>query len=319
MRFFSSKPKAFIDRARGDAQASELQRAVAAKQWQVVEAALSSTHDASRREFLIDSVTLDTQDLGWVDAWVQARPDQQAGRLAWGACAVQYAWHIRTGREPQNVSPEQFRGFHDWLLKAQEQLQHAATMDPTDSAPWVALLWAAVGLELPLEEATSRWQAVFSLNPATELGAQAYTTFTGPRWNGTAELMWSFVRGLLEREPEGSPRWTLVPSAHLEQWVAERMSGHARVHASRYFQQPQVQAEIKEAYGRYLGSSSRRPSPLEPQNREVFACTYYLMGERDELRRQLEQVGPGIQVLPWGFLGSPLVAYQGAREAAGLR
>ena len=319
MRFFTSKPKTFIDSARGDAQAAELRKAAAAGQWQAVEAALEATTDKSRREFLVDTLGLETTNLGWVDAWLQARPDRQSAHLVWGACAVQYAWSIRSGREPQHVSSEQFRGFHDWLLQAQERLQQAAAMDPEDSAPYVPLQWAAVGLGVPLEDATARWEAISRLNPATELGAHAYTTFAGPRWNGTPELMWTFVRGLLEHEREGSPRWTLVPTAHFERWVADRMSKNAPIHASRYFQQPDVQRDIEDAYARYLGSPSRAPSPLEGQHREYFACAYYLMGKREELRRQLEQVGPGIQVIPWGFLGSPRVAYQSAREAAGLR
>ena len=97
------------------------------------------------------------------------------------------------------------------------------------------------------------------------------------------------------------------------------MAGDADVHASRYFQQPDVQKDINDAYQKYLGSPARRPSPLEPQNREMFACAFYLMGARDLLRKELEQIGPGIQTLPWGYLGAPLAAYQSVRESVGLK
>jgi hypothetical protein len=51
----------------------------------------------------------------------------------------------------------------------------------------------------------------------------------------------------------------------------------------------------------------------------MFAGCFYLMGARDLLRREMEQIGPGIQALPWGFLGSTFVAYKSVREAAGLK
>jgi len=35
--------------------------------------------------------------------------------------------------------------------------------------------------------------------------------------------------------------------------------------------------------------------------------------------KELEQIGPGIQTLPWGYLGAPLAAYQGVRESVGLK
>ncbi len=309
----------FIDPSRGDAEAANLRKAAAAGEWRPAEAALAATTDPLRREFLIDALALDTSHLEWVDAWVRERPDLQTARTVWGACAAQFAFHIRTGAAPQNVSAEQWRGFHEWLGHAQEQLRHATLMDPSDSAPWVALAWCAVGLEVPLGDATERWEGARRLNPQTELGAMAYTTFVSPRWNGTAELMWKFVHGLLADEPEGSPRWTLAPMGHFEQWVAERMRRDSAVHASRYFEQPHVQQEIRDAHRRYLGAASRRPSPLESQNRELFAGAFYLMGARDELRRELEHIGPGIQRLPWGYLGSSLASYQNVREAAGLK
>ncbi|TMF73294.1 MAG: hypothetical protein E6I15_11210 [Chloroflexi bacterium] len=319
MPLFGKQTKPFIDHARGDAQAAELRKSAAALDWAAVESALRSTGDRTRREFLVDAVALGSTDLKWVDRWVQERPDEPLARLLWGACGVHYAWHVRSGAEPKYVSSDQMKGFHEWLGHAEDQLQHAIVLDPNDSAPWIALLWSAVGLGLPLEEATSRWENVSRLNPQTELGALGYTTFVSARWNGSHDLMWDFIRKRLANEPDGSPQWVLVPDGHFEQWVADRMAGDADVHASRYFQQPDVQKDINDAYQKYLGSPARRPSPLEPQNREMFACAFYLMGARDLLHKELEQIGPGIQTLPWGYLGAPLAAYQGVRESVGLK
>ena len=319
MPFFSKAPEVFIDRSRGDAQAAQLIQAATAGEWRSVEAALTATTDPLRREFLIDGLASDTQDLRWVDQWVRDRAELQTARVVWGACAVQYAFHIRSGDVPENVSAQQWQGFHEWLTHADEQLRHAVAMDPTDAAPWVSMLWSAVGLEVPFDEAERRWDGARRLHPHTELGALAYTTYISPRWHGSEEMLWRFVKGLVSNEPEGSPRWTMVPTAHFEQWAADRMSGNARVHESRYFQQPHVQSEINEAYSHYLGSAERKASPLEPQYRGTFAVAFYLMGAREALRREMEVIGPGIQRLPWGYLGGAGRTYKLVRESAGLR
>jgi hypothetical protein len=313
----ASKP--FIDPARGDAEAQRLRQAAGVRDWRSVDAALSATREVLRREFLADAVAMNCEDLSWVDAWVREQPESQSARLMWGASAVQLAWKVRSGLAPQYVSSDQMKGFHDWLNHAQEQLNAAATMDPDDSAPWVALLWCGVGLEIPIDDARARWDNAMRRNPQTELSALAFTTHLGPRWNGESDLMWTFIRELVGHEPEGSPRWSLVPHGHMEQWVSERMRGGSAVHPSRYWEQAEVQRDIKDAHAKYLGSPAKRRSYLEPQFRELFAGCFYLMGARDLLRKELEQIGPGIQGLPWGYLGSALVAYQSAREAAGLK
>jgi len=317
--FGKQVPKPFIDPARGDPEGQRLRQAAGARDWRSVEAALSATREALRREFLADAVAMNCEDLSWVDAWVREQPESQTARLMWGACAVQLAWKVRSGLAPRYVSSDQMKGFHDWLNHAQEQLDAAANMAPDDSAPWVALLWCGVGLGIPIDDARARFDNAISRNPQTELATLAYTTHIGPRWNGERDLMWTFIRDLTGREPEGSPRWSLVPTGHMEQWVSDRMRGDSAVHPSRYWQQAEVQRDIDDAYAKYLGSPAKRHSYLESQFRELFAGCFYLMGARDKLRKELEQIGPGIQGLPWGYLGSTLVAYQSAREAAGLK
>jgi hypothetical protein len=316
---FGRQTKAFIDPSRGDAEASRLRTAVASGDWRSVELALGAATEHLRREFLVDAISQQSGNPSWADPWIREQPASATARLMWGACAAQYAWKVRTGAVPEHVAPDRMAGFHQWLMNAEDQLGHASALAPQDSAPWVNLLWCAVGLGTPLAETQKRWDGVFQRDPESELGAMALTTCIGPRWNGTADLMWEFIHGHLAHAQEGSPLWFLVPHGHIEQWVAERMEPATSERASRYFEQPQVQAEITDAYGRYLASPARVRSYLEPQHRELFAGCFYMMGMRDILRKELELVGPGIQNLPWAFMGSSLTVYQKAREAAGLK
>jgi hypothetical protein len=319
MPIFGGRPKTFVDEAQGDAEAARLRAAAGAKDWRSVEAALGATTDPIRRELLVDAIMAGTTDLSWVEAWIRSKPESQLGRLMWGMCAVQYAWQIRSGRAPQYVSGDQWKGFYEWLGHAEEQLSHAAKMDPTDSAPYVGLLWSAVGLGVDREEAEARYALAFERNPRTQLGVWAYATYLSPKWHGSSELMWSFLRDLLEREVEGSPRWVMVPMGRIEEAVDEGMERNTSLRGTGHFEKPEVQRDILDAYAKYLGSPAKQASPFEWGNRQWFAMALYLMGAREQLRAELQKMGPGIQSSPWGYMGKPSAIYERAREWAGLR
>src|SRR5256885_7197985 len=140
----SAKP--FIDHARGDAEASRL-RAVAASgsmDWKTIDAAIRATSDPVRREFLVDAVASHSRDLRWVDAWIEARPDDELGRLMWGACAHNYAFEIRTAAIPESVSGEQWKGFGEWLRAFREQSGRGGPAGPAGRAPPGGVLWSTV-------------------------------------------------------------------------------------------------------------------------------------------------------------------------------
>lgn len=307
-------PKPFLDPSRGDAEAAKLRKSAQSGDWRAVDAAFAATTDRSRREFLADAIAMNATDLRWTDAWIREKPESAAARALWGQGAVQLAWQIRSGKPPEYVSAQQFKGFEEWLGNADEQLRHATAMDPTDSVPWVGLLWCAVGLGLPLGMARERWENAVRVNPTTELAALAYSTCIGPRWNGSAETMWDFIHQLLAGEDAGSPRWVLVPHGHLEQFVAARM--HKDPGWDDYFKPDAVRGEIADAYARYLGSPARRPSPLEPQFRELFACCLYLTQARELARRETQKTGPNIQNLPWAYFGPAVETYEKLRKRA---
>lgn len=69
--FFKKQVKPFVDRSRGDAEVAKLRAAATANDWRTVEAAFQATTDRLRREFMVDAIGADTQNLRWVDTWVR--------------------------------------------------------------------------------------------------------------------------------------------------------------------------------------------------------------------------------------------------------
>jgi hypothetical protein len=315
MRFFKRAPAPFIDRSRGNAAVGELQARLDAGDWATIEGALDAV-TGEQREFLVEALTEGGDRVPWMDAWVQARPDSGTGRLMWGAQATQWAWLARSSAPASDVEAERWKPFFERLEMAEEQLQHAAAMNPRDSAPWVGLTWSGLGRSITHAEATQRWMELAERNPATEMGAAARLSYLSAKWCGSHELMWEFINERVGQAGPGSPLWFLVPMGHIEHWLADRMSGDSPVHASRYFSQPHVQDQVRAAYSNYLDSPQKGSSPNEHRHRELFACCFYLMGDRAMLKREVEKIGLGISRSPWGYLGSPLVAYASILEAA---
>src|SRR5256886_11946180 len=137
MPLFGKSGKPFIDHARGDAEARRLWEVATSGSgdWKTIDAAIKATSDPVRREFLVDAVASHSRDLRWVDAWIEARPDDELARLMWGTCAHSYAFEIRTAAIPENVSQEQWKGFREWLVQFEEEAPGAGARGPGGSAP----------------------------------------------------------------------------------------------------------------------------------------------------------------------------------------
>jgi hypothetical protein len=96
------------------------------------------------------------------------------------------------------------------------------------------------------------------------------------------------------------------------------MAGDSPVHHSRYFEQTAVQEEIRAAHQNYFGGGHQL-SPFERGNREWFALSFYLMRDFASLGAELDQIGPGIRRIPFGYLGGAIASYKSVSEAAKRR
>jgi hypothetical protein len=207
--------------------------------------------------------------------------------------------------------------FLERMRIAEGELFNAATMSPDDSAPWLFLMKTGLALELGELELRQRYDALSQRNPNSEEGARTLTAALSPRWAGSEDSMWAFVRSQTSAAIAGSPLHMLIAMAHIECWVGERDGSSSANDQNGYFEQQHVREEIFEAYRRYLLETPSQ-SPYERSNREWFALCFYLMRELEAARREIEQIGFGIRLLPFGFLGEPITAYAAVRKAVGL-
>jgi hypothetical protein len=115
-----------------------------------------------------------------------------------------------------------------------------------------------------------------------------------------------------------------VPHAHTERWLyaaafAEPSDGDPWYgRAQDYFHDRTIVEEILAAYGKSFGSPAFRDRKNAVFGRNDFAFCFHMMKNQDLARRELDAIGSRSTETPWGFLGSPTVAFRDARRAAGL-
>jgi hypothetical protein len=91
------------------------------------------------------------------EQWVAQVPDDGWGHLVLGALLVQWAWEARGGGYAERVGESAWDVFFERLRRAEESLWHAARSLPGEIDPWCHLIWSGIGLQVPLEELTTRY------------------------------------------------------------------------------------------------------------------------------------------------------------------
>lgn len=82
-------------------------------------------------------------DDGWLNAWLDALPDDPHPWTVHAQAMVTLAWKLRTGASADDVLPEQWAGFHRVLKQAPAACERASALAPDLAAPWVVLISCA--------------------------------------------------------------------------------------------------------------------------------------------------------------------------------
>ncbi len=216
-----------------------------------------------------------------------------------GRTRVEEAWEIKPDVRARAVQADRMRVFHQAMEAARGPLLAAAQLMPADPAPWVSLLWLALGLERPREEKDSIWSEA-SRRHRTLFAANAARLVTlSPGWGGTSQEMFDFARAAGRQASDGDPLAALLPLAYFEH-VANERSGRSRAWVSY-----EVQREITSAAGRWHETRGGRAHPRAVEAHNAFGAAFYLADMRRPARGHLTRTGGRFSVLPWSHLGDP--------------
>ncbi|MDH2428247.1 hypothetical protein [Sphaerisporangium sp. TRM90804] len=216
-----------------------------------------------------------------------------------GRARVEEAWTLKPDVRARAVQAGRIRLFHQAMESARGPLLTAARVMPYDPAPWVCLMWLALGLEASRQEKDSLWEEASGRHRGLYAAHAARLVTLSPGWGGTSHEMFDFARATLSWAPSGDPIAALLPLAYFEH-IAGEGAGRTRLWYSY-----EVQRELTLAAGRWNGSRAAQPHPRAVEAHNAFGAAFYLADMRRPARGHLTRTAGRFSVLPWSHLGDP--------------
>jgi hypothetical protein len=298
------------DRAYPDEELDDLVRLAARGDWRTVaDRCAAIAAESERWDVALSALAeLSTEDDAWLTAWLDACPDDAVALTVQGRALVALAWTIRTRRDAEHVSSEQWEGFHRLLRQSLTVCDRAAASRPADPAPLVTMLGAATGLGRSPEDFRALRGRVCERDPLHVAAHRAAMLYWLPRRHGSARLVTEFVDDTLGSAPPGS----LLTVLRLELLYLERpRSGTDATRAA--FSREAVTAAVDEALADAAAAADR---PQLAALRHWLAYHLTEVGRSAEAVEQFRLIGGFCGAHPWKYAANPLTSFVGHRATA---
>ncbi|GIE30505.1 hypothetical protein Ait01nite_035500 [Actinoplanes italicus] len=243
-------------------------------------------------------------DRGWFDSWQAAAPSDPIAVQVLAETLSHQASSARGGATADKTSTEQFRGFFTLSAAAADACDLAMKLaGPNDPNPWVTRLGtmftgaSTAEFDGVLEEGRRRDPFHFGLHGSA-------LAWRCEKWFGSHDLMFATARDVAGAAPEGASAVLLPLLAHYEyvlrefNWGEEKDEDKALAECHRYFQRPEVEAEIDGWIAKWRAGT---PNPANAQTlRQWIALFYCLVDRRKASRAVFEELGPYVDpALAW--------------------
>jgi hypothetical protein len=252
-----------------------------------------------------------------LDAWCEADEYEPLAFLVRGRARIARAWQARGN------APAAFLGEDAWqevtmrMMAAERDLLRAAELDPADPTPWSYLI--TVGTTLGYDRpAIDHFFAQAVHRDPEHFGAhQRMLQHVCEKWHGAPFEALHFARRVEAASSAGSLLPILIVDAYIEHWLFLRDFMHMAKEAKACLRDPAAQTECQRAYDRSLAGPGRHTSEYAVIARNIAATWFYLIGDRERLRREVGVIRRAFTPDPWAYLEEPAAAYARAVQYAG--
>ncbi|MEV7446587.1 hypothetical protein AB0O22_36515 [Streptomyces sp. NPDC091204] len=250
------------------------------------------------------------EDDAWLLAWRAARPADPTAALVDADTAIMVAWNVRGGQSGSRTTQEQFRLFHDLLVKAQEAAHEAQRLaDPADPTPYIVEQPIGQGLGYSHERYRELWDQVVRRDPKVLWSHISGLQYWCRKWRGSHELALAFAR---ESAAVGKPGdlLSLLPLiAYFEQETDEE-----DLAAETFFKEPEIVAAVDAALLDLAAAGDDHPGTA--RIRHMLAYLLFWQDRDEQAVEQFRHIDGFIGALPWSYAGEPKRRYLYARDWA---
>ncbi|MFG2337236.1 hypothetical protein [Streptomyces yangpuensis] len=248
------------------------------------------------------------EDDAWLLAWRAARPGDATAALVNADTSIAVAWNVRGSLTAEHTTQEQFRIFHELLVKAQADTHEAQRLaDPADPVPYMVEQPIAQGLGYPHEQYGELWSQITRRDPKVLTAHTSALQYWCAKWRGSHELALAFAR---ESAASGKPGelLSLLPlAAYVEQEIRE-----SDLRPETFFKEPEVVAAVEAALADLAAAD---PDDWRTVRLRHLLAWFLFWQDRDaEAVEQFRHIDGYIGALPWSY--SPRSRYVNARNWA---
>lgn len=293
--------------------------AAKAGDWQAAAAYLSVEATADLRwRRQRELAQLAAEDDAWLQAWRAERPQDPTAALLHADAMVYLAWNVRTSARANQVTREQFDGFHRILAEAAEAAVAAAALAPADDPnPWVVQIPIAMGLGWPNDRFRQLWAELVERDPHQWTAHARALQYWCAKWRGSHELMHGFIDGAIAAAPAGSLLAPIKLEAYYEQFAQDGEKATA-------WQRPEVGAALDAALADVAAADPDHPRIRYARGWLAYALTKAgrpteALAQFQALDRYIPQPFTNFNDPRQAFIDLRVKAVQGAVEAAGQR
>lgn len=236
---------------------------------------------------------------GWLEKWLDSRPDDPDATLLTAGLRVQRAWAVRTGDEADEageISDEQFRVFFSLLEDAVPVLSAATELNPTDPVPWEIALNHARGIQSPREVFDSYWAEAVARSPH-HFGCHASALqYLCEKWYGSHTEMFDFA----ERAANGALPGSLLKALPLLAAIEYEV-----VSPDPPERGPITRGRLASAVARALELSSwyEPGDPEAAEFRNHLALMLIFDQRWQDALEMFRAIGVHARRLPWAYVG----------------
>ncbi|MEV6951700.1 hypothetical protein [Streptomyces sp. NPDC051183] len=250
------------------------------------------------------------EDDAWLLAWRTARPTDPTAALVDADTAIMVAWNVRGGQSGSRTTQEQFRLFHELLIKAQEAAHEAQRLaDPADPTPYIVEQPIGQGLGYSHERYRELWEQVVERDPKVLWSHISGLQYWCRKWRGSHELALAFARESAAAGEPGDLMSLLPLIAYFEQETDE-----SDLAAETFFKEPEIVAAVDAALLDLAAAGDDHPGTA--RMRHLLAYLLFWQDRDEQAVEQFRHIDGYIGALPWSYAGSPKRRYLYARDWA---
>jgi hypothetical protein len=244
----------------------------------------------------------------WLNTWHAELPGDPDAWLVSADLGVVRAWHFRSDLTAKHVTSEQFRLFGRELADALPTIQQAAALNPEDPVPWRIALTHARGTGAPRGVFGSCLQEFLDRDPGNYPCHTNALQYLCAKWYGSHEEMFEFAEYAADHAEPGA-LLNALPVCAVTEYQAPVGRGQGGSIAPE---------RLTAAVDRALEASAHHPpgDRAAAGFRNHLALALVRAGRHAEALEQFRAIGTDVRSTPWGYLGSAIDEFIGARRKA---